>query len=109
MVVYRPLWMALGAVSFDLLLAIVLTSLLRRQVGDRIWRFVHWFTYVSWPLAVAHGLGTGSDSGRCGRGAHDRLLRVVALAGLVRIAGLAPQTSAHPRPTRSAPGSLTAR
>jgi predicted ferric reductase len=61
---YRPLWIALGAVSFDLLLAIVTTSLLRRQIGDRSWRLVHWFTYVSWPIAVAHGLGAGSDSGR---------------------------------------------
>jgi sulfoxide reductase heme-binding subunit YedZ len=59
---YRPVWMAFGAVAFDLLLAIVLTSLLRRQVGDRIWRFTHWFTYVSWPISVAHGLGSGSDS-----------------------------------------------
>ncbi len=59
---YRPVWMALGAVAFDLLLAIVLTSLLRRQFGDQIWRFTHWFTYVSWPIAVAHGLGSGTDS-----------------------------------------------
>jgi methionine sulfoxide reductase heme-binding subunit len=61
---YRPFWIALGAVSFDLLIAIVLTSLLRRQVGDRAWRFVHWFTYASWPIAVAHGVGAGSDSAR---------------------------------------------
>jgi sulfoxide reductase heme-binding subunit YedZ len=59
---YRPVWMALGAVAFDLLLAIVATSLLRRQFGDRVWRFTHWFTYASWPIAVAHGLGAGSDS-----------------------------------------------
>ena len=59
---YRPVWMALGAVAFDLLLVIVLTSLLRRQFGEQIWRFTHWFTYVSWPIAVAHGLGSGTDS-----------------------------------------------
>jgi predicted ferric reductase len=59
---YRPFWTALGAVSFDVLLAIVATSLLRRRLGDRIWRLVHWLTYVSWPIAVAHGLGAGSDS-----------------------------------------------
>src|ERR1700744_3141746 len=35
---YRAFWVALGAIAFDLLLAVVLTSLLRRQVGDRIWR-----------------------------------------------------------------------
>jgi sulfoxide reductase heme-binding subunit YedZ len=83
---YRPFWMALGAVSFDLLLAIVLTSLLRRQFGDRIWRLVHWLTYASWPLAVAHGLGTGSDSTQVWALAITvGCCAVVALATLVRI------------------------
>ena len=58
---YRPLWLGLGAVSFDLLLAVILTSLLRRRFGYRAWRAVHWGAYVSWPVALLHGLGTGSD------------------------------------------------
>jgi DMSO/TMAO reductase YedYZ heme-binding membrane subunit len=58
---YRPLWLGLGAVSFDLLIALVATSLLRRRLGYRSWRMVHWLAYVSWPVAVLHGLGTGSD------------------------------------------------
>ena len=60
---YAPFWTGLGALALDLLLAIVVTSLLRRRLGYGTWRFVHWFAYVSWPIAVAHGLGTGSDSG----------------------------------------------
>jgi sulfoxide reductase heme-binding subunit YedZ len=58
---YRPLWLGLGAVSFDLLLAIVVTSLLRRRLGYRAWRLTHWLAYGSWPVALLHGLGTGSD------------------------------------------------
>ncbi|HTU86441.1 MAG TPA: ferric reductase-like transmembrane domain-containing protein [Solirubrobacteraceae bacterium] len=58
---YRPLWMGLGTVAFDLLLAIVITSLVRRRLGYRTWRAVHWLAYASWPVAVLHGLGTGSD------------------------------------------------
>jgi methionine sulfoxide reductase heme-binding subunit len=58
---YRPLWMGLGALSFDLLIALVVTSLLRRRLGYRAWRAIHWFAYASWPVAVLHGLGTGSD------------------------------------------------
>jgi hypothetical protein len=58
---YRPLWMGLGAFSFDLLLAVLVTSLLRRRIGYQTWRAVHWLTYASWPVAVLHGLGTGSD------------------------------------------------
>src|SRR5437588_2346460 len=59
---YRPLWMGLGASSFDFLLALVLTSLVRRRLGYRAWRAIHWLAYASWPVAVAHGLGTGTDT-----------------------------------------------
>jgi len=58
---YRPLWLGLGAVSFDLMVAVVITSLLRGRVGYRAWRAVHWAAYACWPLALVHGLGTGSD------------------------------------------------
>jgi hypothetical protein len=59
---YRPLWLGLGALSFDLLIALVVTSLVRRRLGYRSWRAVHWLAYASWPVAVLHGLGTGSDA-----------------------------------------------
>ncbi len=58
---YRPIWLGLGAVSFDLLLAIVVTSLVRLRLGYRGWRTVHWLAYLAWPIAVIHGFGTGSD------------------------------------------------
>lgn len=58
---YRPLWMGLGTLAFDLLLAIAITSLIRRRLGYQAWRAVHWLAYASWPVAVLHGLGTGSD------------------------------------------------
>ena len=59
---YRPLWLGLGTLSFDLLVAIAVTSLVRRRLGYRVWRAVHWLAYASWPVAVLHGLGTGSDT-----------------------------------------------
>ncbi|MDQ6772708.1 MAG: ferric reductase-like transmembrane domain-containing protein [Candidatus Dormibacteraeota bacterium] len=59
---YRTLWLGLGAVASDLMLAIVLTSLLRGFVGRGAWRAIHWLAYASWPVAVVHGLGTGTDS-----------------------------------------------
>jgi hypothetical protein len=58
---YRALWMGLGAVAADLLLAITITSLVRRRLGYRAWRGVHWAAYACWPVAILHGLGTGSD------------------------------------------------
>ena len=59
---YRTFWLGLGAVAFDLLLALVVTSLLRVRLGYRTWRAVHWFAYVCWPLALVHSLGTGTDA-----------------------------------------------
>jgi sulfoxide reductase heme-binding subunit YedZ len=58
---YRTLWLGLGAIAFELLLAIVATSLLRKHLGARVWRAIHWLAYVSWPIAVLHGIGTGTD------------------------------------------------
>jgi methionine sulfoxide reductase heme-binding subunit len=58
---YRPFWLGLGAVAFDLLLAVTLTSLLRQRIGWGGWRATHWLTYASWPIALLHGFGTGSD------------------------------------------------
>jgi sulfoxide reductase heme-binding subunit YedZ len=59
---YRPIWLGLGAVAVDLLLAIVLTSLLRVRIGYRAWQKVHMLTYAMWPIALVHALGTGSDT-----------------------------------------------
>ncbi len=58
---YRPFWLGLGALAFDLLLAVTITSLMRRRFGYGTWRAIHWLTYASWPIALLHGFGTGSD------------------------------------------------
>lgn len=59
---YRPLWLGLGTLAFDLVLALVITSLLRARLGLRAWRAVHWTAYAAWPVALWHGLGTGTDA-----------------------------------------------
>ena len=59
---YRPFWLSLGTIACDLLLALVLSSVLRSRLPYRAWRGVHWLAYASWPIALWHGLGTGTDS-----------------------------------------------
>jgi hypothetical protein len=59
---YRPFWLGMGTVAFDLLLALIVTSLFRRRIGMRAWRLVHWLAYASWPVALLHSFGTGSDA-----------------------------------------------
>jgi sulfoxide reductase heme-binding subunit YedZ len=58
---FRPLWMGLGTLGLDVMAAVVVTSLLRQRIGVRTWRVVHWLAYVSWPVAILHTVGTGTD------------------------------------------------
>jgi methionine sulfoxide reductase heme-binding subunit len=83
---YRPFWLGLGAVSFDLVLAVSITSMLRRRIGYERWRNVHWLAYASWPVALLHGLGTGSDvASRWLQALSAACLLVVLVAVLVRL------------------------
>jgi len=58
---YLPLPMALGAVALDLMLAVVVTSLLRTRLGARTWRAVHWLAYAAYPVAVLHSVTSAAD------------------------------------------------
>lgn len=59
---YRTLWLGLGVIALDLGAAVLVTSLLKNRLSRRAWRTVHWLSYASWPIALLHGFGTGSDT-----------------------------------------------
>ena len=79
---YHPLWLGLGAIAFDVLIALVVTSLLRVRLGHRVWRAVHWAAYACWPLALLHGLGIGSDHRRVWLLVFDSLAIVTVAAAV---------------------------
>jgi sulfoxide reductase heme-binding subunit YedZ len=58
---YERFWLGLGAVSFDLMLAAVVTSLLRRRLSRKAWRAVHLTAYGSWPVAWVHSVFSSGD------------------------------------------------
>jgi len=91
---YRPFWLGLGAVAFDLLLAVTITSLLRVRLGLRVWRGVHWLAYATWPIALLHSLGTGSDA----RSGWLELLALASLAAVALAAGWRVFTAYDARP-----------
>jgi len=74
MSVYHPLPLGLGAVAFDLILALIATSLLRTRISLGAWRAVHLTAYACWPFAVLHGYFIG--------GADSRRLWVLAIEGI---------------------------
>ena len=58
---YKTLWIGLGAVSLDIVVALIVTSLARARLGRRAWRAVHWLAYAAWPVALFHSLGSSTD------------------------------------------------
>ena len=58
---YQPIWVGLGALALDLMLAMVVTSLVRQRIGQRLWRVVHLSVYASWPVALVHSFTLGPD------------------------------------------------
>ncbi|WP_200303413.1 ferric reductase-like transmembrane domain-containing protein [Streptomyces adelaidensis] len=97
---YQPLWLGLGTVSLDLMLAVLITSLLRARLGHRTWRAVHWLAYASWPFALVHGIGIGTDSGTAW------MLWLTAGCVAAVIAALAPRAAHAVRDTRRTPATL---
>jgi sulfoxide reductase heme-binding subunit YedZ len=87
---YKTLWIGLGAVSLDIIVALILTSLARARIGRRTWRAVHWLAYASWPIALFHGVGASNDL-RSGSLLGLAVLCVLAVMGATawRIAGAA--------------------
>ena len=83
---YRPVWMGLGIVALYMLLAVWVSSRLRRRIGHRLWRQIHVLAFGVYGAATLHGLGTGSDT-------QDGLGRR-SLRGERRRRGLAPRGEA---------------
>jgi len=100
---YKPLWLALGIVGFDLMLAVVLTSLVRARLGHRAWQAVHLSSYVVWAVAVAHGLGIGTDTATAwGRWLYVGCAAAVAASLVVRL--VEPRRRARTAPRLSGSG-----
>jgi sulfoxide reductase heme-binding subunit YedZ len=95
--VYHPLSLGLGAVAFDLVLALVATSLLRTRIRLGAWRAIHLTAYAVWPVALLHGLAMGgTDTHRLWvLGMDGVCVLAVVVAGGWRLAADHPDTVAR--------------
>jgi predicted ferric reductase len=91
---FKRVGVAIGAVAFDLILAVWISSLLKLRIANTSWRFIHWFSWLGFTTALVHAYMTGTDS-RTGIGLVlvATCGAVVAAAALWRFFG---------RPTRAA-------
>ena len=58
---YERLWIGLGAISLDLMAAMIVTSLLRGRLNRVVWKAIHLLAYASWPLTFVHSIGASKD------------------------------------------------
>lgn len=68
---YETLAVGAGTLAVDLAGAVLVTSLLRKRLGLRTWRAVHYLAYLAWPVAFVHAIRAAS---------YDQHLWFVALA-----------------------------
>jgi methionine sulfoxide reductase heme-binding subunit len=59
---YRAAAVAVGVVAAELMVLIYVSFALRRRIGARNWRRLHWVTYLVFLLATIHGFASGTDS-----------------------------------------------
>ena len=61
---YRPVPVGIGVLAAELMLVVYGSFALRRRIGTRNWRRLHWATYAIFAAATVHGLAAGTDSGQ---------------------------------------------
>ena len=59
---YKRVAVGIGAVAFDLILAVWISSLLKLRIANATWRFIHWFSWMGFATALVHAYMTGTDS-----------------------------------------------
>ena len=80
---YKRTAIAIGAIAFDLILSVWISSLLKVRIKNQTWRFIHWFSWLAFASAITHAFLAGTDA-RHGVG----LVIVAACAVVVASAGV---------------------
>jgi methionine sulfoxide reductase heme-binding subunit len=106
---YRPLWVGVGQLALYIVGVVIASFYLRRRIGQRTWRLLHYLTFVSFIGATVHGIMSGSDSGTAWAwwSYVAATALVVFLTGYRVVTGVmaARERAARPAPApRSAPG-----
>ncbi len=89
---YRPFWQGLGTVGAGADPRSRRHRPAAHRMPERVWRAVHWLAYLCWPVAFAHGLGNGTDSGT---------VWMRAIAGCCALSSRPPSDGGLPRTSRT--------
>ena len=59
---YKPFWVGLGQIAFYVLAVVGLSFYVRKWMGARLWRSVHYLSFGVFALALVHGVMSGTDT-----------------------------------------------
>jgi predicted ferric reductase len=60
---YRPVWVGVGQAAFYLWLLLVASFYVRKWIGYKTWRTVHFLGYLAFAGVMVHGITAGTDAG----------------------------------------------
>lgn len=89
---YRPLGVGIGVLTAELMLAVYASFSLRKRIGTKNWRRLHWTTYAIFAGATVHGVTAGTDT------AHPWAVAVYLAATAAVTFGIAWRAFAPPMP-----------
>jgi sulfoxide reductase heme-binding subunit YedZ len=59
---YRPLWVGIGQIAMGLTIVVLVSFYVRKRIGQKTWRRVHYLSFLAFVAATVHGLMAGTDS-----------------------------------------------
>jgi predicted ferric reductase len=102
---YERFAIGLGTIAFDVMIAVIVTSLLRRHMNPKVWRAIHWLAYLSWPVAVLHSILASKDL----RGGWELALTIACIAAVGVAAGWRLVSAAKSTPRAERVGTVMSR
>ncbi len=58
---YRPIWVGIGQLAFYVWALVNVSFYVRKRIGKKAWRLVHFASYASFLGAMVHGIFSGTD------------------------------------------------
>ena len=59
---FKPFWVGIGQIGFYLWIIVAFSFYVRKQMGTRTWRLIHYASFLSFGMALLHGILSGTDT-----------------------------------------------
>lgn len=98
---YQPFWVGLGILGFYLLAMLVASFYIKKHLGHRTWRLLHYSSFAMWVMTTLHGLAAGTDTSTV-------LMKVLYTAAVVSVGYLLTYRIATAKSLKSTPAPVRA-